>query len=143
MGRFWRGGDTGWAPSPPSGAQRELVLLDGLLDPGPQAGLVEGLDERLLGLVVLAGRLLGLVIGAGLQHLVPQDGRQLDGWRQREEQKREEKSEIKGGDSESEKVGRVHTGSPHLGTVWGRSHRLLHASKRSILVPLSMRGQVS
>lgn len=63
-----------WAPS---GAEGELVLLDGLFDPGPQAGLVEGLDERLLGRVVLCGRLLGVVVRARLQHLDPQDGRQL------------------------------------------------------------------
>lgn len=67
------------APRTESGAEGELVLLDGLFDPGPQAGLVEGLDERLLGGVVLAGGLLGLVVRAGLQHLGGQDGRQLKG----------------------------------------------------------------
>lgn len=36
-----------------SGAEGELVLLNGLFYPGPQSGLVEGLDERLLGRVVL------------------------------------------------------------------------------------------
>lgn len=101
-GRRGEGGDG------PSGAQRELVLLDGLLDPGPQAGLVEGLDQRLLGLVVLGRRLLGLVVGAGLQHLVPQDGRQLDGGREgggeREGEKREIQGEAAGGESEKETV---------------------------------------
>lgn len=58
----------------PSGAEGELVLLNGLFDPGPQAGFVEGLDERLLGRVVLCGCLLGFMVGAGLQHLDPQDG---------------------------------------------------------------------
>lgn len=58
----------------PSGAQGELVLLDGFFDPGPEAGLVEGLYERLLGGVVLCGRLLGIVVGAGLWNLDPQDG---------------------------------------------------------------------
>lgn len=48
---------------------------------------MEGLDERLLGLVVLSSRLLGLVVGAGFQHLVPQDGRQLDGWKKTQESK--------------------------------------------------------
>lgn len=69
----------GWLrnPSTPSGAEGELVLLDGLFDPSPQAGLVESLDERLLGRVVLCGRLLCFVVGAGLQHLDPQNGRQL------------------------------------------------------------------
>lgn len=67
------------APRTESGAEGELVLLDGLFDPGPQAGLVEGLDERLLGGVVLAGGLLGVVVRAGLQHLGGQDGRQLKG----------------------------------------------------------------
>jgi len=65
-------------PVTPSGADGELVLLAGLLDPGPQAGLVEGLDERQLGGVVLRGHLLGVVVGAGLQHLDPQDGGQLE-----------------------------------------------------------------
>lgn len=68
----------GWGiPRIPSGAQGELVLLDGLFDPGPQAGLVESLYERLLGRVVLCGRLLGFVVRAGLEHLDAQDGRQL------------------------------------------------------------------
>lgn len=59
----------------PSGGEGELVLLNGLFDPGPQTGLVEGLNECLLGRVVLCGCLLGVMVGAGLEHLDPQDGR--------------------------------------------------------------------
>lgn len=71
------------SPLTTSGAEGELVLLNGLFYPGPQAGLVEGLDERLLGRVVLCGRLLGFMVGARLEHLDPQDGRQLKGERKR------------------------------------------------------------
>lgn len=70
-------------PLTTSGAEGELVLLNGLFYPGPQAGLLEGLDERLLGRVVLCGRLLGFMVGARLEHLDPQDGRQLKGERKR------------------------------------------------------------
>lgn len=73
-------------PLTPSGAQGELVLLNGLFDPSAQAGLVEGLDERLLGRVVLCGCLLGFMVGAGSEHLDPQDGRQLKG-REKEREK--------------------------------------------------------
>lgn len=97
---------------------------------------MEGLDERLLGLVVLAGRLLGLVIGAGLQHLVPQDGRQLDGWRDREEEKREVKSETKGGDSENEKLIK---NSPQYG-LWAFTQAAT-SSKQTILVPPLIRAK--
>lgn len=69
-------------PSSTSGAEGKLVLLDGLFYPGAQAGLVEGLDERLLGGVVLCGCLLGFMVGARLEHLDPQDGRQLRGERE-------------------------------------------------------------
>lgn len=58
----------------PSGAEGELVLLNGLFDPRPEAGLVEGLDERLLSRVVLCGCLLGFMVRTGLQHLDPQNG---------------------------------------------------------------------
>ena len=80
-----RGGRRSWGlrkslgPLTPSGAQGELVLLNGLFDPSAQAGLVEGLDERLLGRVVLCGCLLGFMVGTGPEHLDPQDGRQLKG----------------------------------------------------------------
>lgn len=70
-------------PLTTSGAESELVLLNGLFYPGPQTGLVEGLDERLFGRVVLCGRLLGFMVGARLEHLDPQDGRQLKGERKR------------------------------------------------------------
>lgn len=62
-----------------SGTEGKLVLLNGLFYPGPQSSLVEGLDERLLGRVVLCGCLLGLMVGAGLEHLARQDRRQLKG----------------------------------------------------------------
>lgn len=71
------GGRSHLGPGRTSGAQGELVLLNGLFDPGAQAGLVEGLDQRLLGRVVLCGGLLGVVVGARLRHFDPQDGRQL------------------------------------------------------------------
>lgn len=51
-----------FGPQTQSGAEGELVLLDGLFDPGPQAGLVEGLDEGLFSRVVLHGRLLGIMV---------------------------------------------------------------------------------
>ena len=91
-----RGGRRSWGlrkslgPLTPSGAQGELVLLNGLFDPSAQAGLVEGLDECLLGRVVLCGCLLGFMVGTGPEHLDPQDGRQLKGrekQREREERK--------------------------------------------------------
>lgn len=78
-----QGGRSGWFGNPlvlptPSGAEGELVLLDGLFDPGPQTGLVEGLDECLLSGVVLCGCLLGVMVRAGLEHFDPQEGRQLE-----------------------------------------------------------------
>lgn len=62
---------------PPSGAQRELVLFYRLFHPSPQSCFLEGLDERLLGGVILHCCLLGFVVWARFGHFDPEGGREL------------------------------------------------------------------
>ena len=63
----------------PLGVEGELVLFAGLLDPGAEGALLEGLEESLFGCVVLLGCLLGVVVRAGLGSFDPQARCQLEG----------------------------------------------------------------
>lgn len=58
-----------------SGGESKLVLLYGLLDPGPEPGLLERPEESLFGRVVLQRRLLGLVVTAGADRPDPESRR--------------------------------------------------------------------
>ncbi len=62
---------------PSSRVQRELVLFYGFFHPGAQPRFVKGLDERLLGRVVLHRCLLGFVVRAGLGHFDSQSWQKL------------------------------------------------------------------
>ena len=51
-----------------SRADAELVLLNGLLDPIPEAGLVEGDVELLLGCLIILSCLLEMAVQGGPRH---------------------------------------------------------------------------